>query len=82
MTAQGFAFDGHSTPASYFFYMITGLHAAHLVVGVLALALCLATLRFLKRVEYRQVAVDATAWYWHTMGLAWLILFAVLALGQ
>jgi cytochrome c oxidase subunit 3 len=46
------------------------------------LALCLATLRFLKRVEYRQVAVDATAWYWHTMGLAWLILFAVLALGQ
>ena len=82
LTAQGFAFDGHSTPASYFFYMITGLHAAHLVVGVLALALCLATLRFLKRVEYRQVAVDATAWYWHTMGLAWLILFAVLALGQ
>jgi cytochrome c oxidase subunit 3 len=82
LTAQGFAFNHASTPASYFFYMITGLHAAHLVVGVLALALCLALLSFLKRVEYRQVAVDATAWYWHTMGLAWLILFAVLALGQ
>jgi cytochrome c oxidase subunit 3 len=62
--------------------MITGLHAAHLVAGVLALILCLAALNLLKRVEYRQVAVDATTWYWHAMGLAWLILFAVLALGQ
>ena len=82
LTAQGFAFDRASTPASYFFYMITGLHAAHLVAGVLALILCLAALNLLKRVEYRQVAVDATTWYWHAMGLAWLILFAVLALGQ
>ena len=28
LTAQGFAFDRFSTPASYFFYVITGLHAA------------------------------------------------------
>jgi cytochrome c oxidase subunit 3 len=82
LTAQGFAFDQHSTPASYFFYMMTGLHAAHLILGVLALMACLGALSFLRRVEYRQVAVDATAWYWHTMGLAWLILFGVLALGQ
>ena len=30
LSAQGFAFDHWSTPASYFFYVITGLHAAHL----------------------------------------------------
>jgi cytochrome c oxidase subunit 3 len=36
----------------------------------------------LKRVELRQIAVDATAWYWHTMGLAWVILLAVLTIGQ
>jgi cytochrome c oxidase subunit III len=30
----------------------------------------------------RQVAVDATAWYWHAMGLAWMVLFAVLVMGQ
>ena len=82
LTAQGFAFDRWSTPASYFFYVITGLHAAHLVVGVFALALCLCTLGWLKRVESRQIAVDVTAWYWHAMGLAWLLLFAVLTLGQ
>ncbi|MGP8253769.1 MAG: heme-copper oxidase subunit III [Terracidiphilus sp.] len=82
LTAQGFAFDSRSTPASYFFYVVTGLHGAHLVAGVLALVFCLFALHKLRRVEVRQIVVDATAWFWHTMGLAWLVLFAVLALGQ
>ena len=82
LTAQGFAFDRWSTPASYFFYVITGLHAAHLVAGIAALIFCLSVLGRLKRVEYRQIAVDSTAWYWHTMSLAWLLLIAVLAAGQ
>ncbi len=83
LTAQGFSFDRwHTTPASYFFYLVTGLHAAHLVLGVLALAGCLTALRWLKRVESRQIAVDVTAWYWHTLGAAWIVLLAVLAIGQ
>jgi cytochrome c oxidase subunit 3 len=82
LSAQGFAFDRYSTPASYFFYVITGLHAAHLVFGIAALALCLSVLGWFKRVEFRQIAVDVTAWYWHTMGLAWLLLLAVLTMGQ
>jgi cytochrome c oxidase subunit III len=79
---QGFSFDHWSTPASYFFYLVTGLHAGHLVLGVAALIFCLVALQTLRRVEIRQIAVDATAWYWHAMGLAWVVLFAVLLLGQ
>jgi cytochrome c oxidase subunit 3 len=82
LTAEGFVFDGWATPASNFFYIITGLHALHLLVGVFALVFWLIALSHLKRVESRQIAVDATAWFWHTMGLAWLILFAVLVFGQ
>jgi cytochrome c oxidase subunit 3 len=82
LTAQGFAFDRWATPASYFFYVITGLHAAHLLLGVLALFFCLFALGLLKRVDYRQIAVDSTAWFWHTMSLAWLVLFSVLLFGQ
>ncbi|MDE3150481.1 MAG: cytochrome c oxidase subunit 3 [Acidobacteriota bacterium] len=82
LAAQGFAFDRWATPASYFFYVITGLHAAHLIFGVLALLLCLTALGWLKRVDHRQIAVDATAWFWHTMSVAWLVLFAVLIYGQ
>jgi cytochrome c oxidase subunit III len=82
LTAQGFAFDRWSTPASYFFYVITGLHAAHLLLGVLALVVCLCGLGWFRRVDYRQIAVDSTAWFWHTMGFAWVLLFGVLILGQ
>jgi cytochrome c oxidase subunit 3 len=82
LTQQGFAFDRWATPASYFFYLITGLHAAHLALGIVALILCLTALGLFKRVESRQIAVDATAWFWHSMGLAWLVLFAVLVFGQ
>jgi len=82
LTAQGFGFNHWSTPASYFFYLITGLHAIHLLVGVLALVFCLTSLGLLKSVQFRQIAVDSTAWYWHAMGAAWVILLAVLVFGQ
>lgn len=82
LTAQGFSFDRWSTPASYFFYLVTGVHAAHMILGILGLVFCLVALGALKRVELRQIAVDATAWYWHTLGAAWLLLLMVLALGQ
>jgi cytochrome c oxidase subunit 3 len=81
LTGQGFAFDKWATPAIYFFYIITGVHAAHLIFGILALAASLVGLGFLRKVEYRQIAVDSLAWYWHAMGLAWLCLFALLAMG-
>jgi len=83
LTARGFAFDRfHVTPASYFFYVITGLHAGHLFLGVLALLFCLVGLGWLKKVEFRQIAVDSTGWFWHFMTAAWLVLLGVLALGQ
>ena len=82
LTAQGFTFGHRATPASYFFYVLTGLHAAHLAVGMVALLVCLCALGWLKRVEDRQIAVDITAWYWHLMGLTWLFLLTALAASQ
>jgi len=76
---QGFVFGHDATPASNFFFLITGFHALHLLVGVLALLACLAGLHFLKRVEFRQITVDSLTWFWHTMGLAWVFLFALIA---
>jgi cytochrome c oxidase subunit 3 len=81
LTHQGYAFDGRATPAIYFFYIITGLHALHLLIGVAALVLCLCALHLLRKVEYRQIAVDGVSWYWHAMGLAWILLFALLGSG-
>ena len=81
LSDQGFAFLGHNaTPASYFFYLITGFHALHLLMGVTAIAIGLVALGLLRKVELRQVAVDSLAWFWHAMGLAWIFLFALLAI--
>jgi cytochrome c oxidase subunit 3 len=82
LAARGFASDAFQSPASYFFYAITGFHAAHILLGVAALVFCLSALGWLKRVDFRQIAVDATAWYWHVMGAVWLLLLAVLTWGQ
>ena len=71
-----------SNPSSHFFYLITGTHGLHLVIGVLALASAMLALIFLRRVELRQVVVDCTAWYWHTMGVFWIFLFGMLVFCQ
>jgi cytochrome c oxidase subunit 3 len=78
---EGFRFMS-TDPSSHFFYLITGIHGLHLVFGIFALAGALIGLFTLKKIEYRQVAVDCTAWYWHTMGLFWVFLFVLLEFFQ
>jgi cytochrome c oxidase subunit 3 len=60
-------------PYSGFFYLFTGLHAAHLLGGLGGLWLISS-----KRRRRREV-VDAAAFYWHFLGLLWVALFFVLA---
>jgi len=78
--AQGLFYSAN--PNSNFFYLITGTHALHLVLGLMAIGFALAALYMLKRIEYRQIAVDCTAWYWHAMGVFWIFLFGLLAFFQ
>jgi cytochrome c oxidase subunit 3 len=77
----GFRFDSPD-PSSHFFYLITGTHAIHLVLGILGLVGAMVGLFTLRRIELRQIVVDCTAWYWHTMGIFWIFLFALLVLFQ
>jgi cytochrome c oxidase subunit 3 len=59
-------------PHSSFFYLFTGLHAAHLVGGLVALSVVV-----LAKSKKREL-VDVVTYYWHFLGLLWLALFAVL----
>src|SRR5579862_4059819 len=59
-------------PHSTFFYLFTGLHAAHLVGGLVALFIVV-----LGRSKRREL-VDVVAFYWHFLGLLWIALYAVL----
>jgi cytochrome c oxidase subunit 3 len=60
-------------PYSSFFYIFTGLHAAHLLGGLLALAIVV----FVR--DPRREIVDAAAYYWHFLLLLWIVLFVVLS---
>jgi len=81
LVREGFRFTSPD-PSSHFFYLITGIHGLHLVLGIIALIAALAGLFTLKKIEFRQVAVDSVAWYWHTMGLFWVFLFVLLVFFQ
>ncbi len=80
LAAQGVFFA--SNPSSHFFYLITGTHGVHLLLGLVGLTVAAAGLFLLRRVEMRQIVVDCMAWYWHSMGIFWMFLFALLVLCQ
>ena len=71
-----------SNPNSHFFYLVTGAHTFHLMLGVAALLIALIGLQSSRRMEVRQVIVDIAGWYWHVMGVLWLFLFGLLLLAQ
>ena len=60
-------------PYSSFFYLFTGLHAAHLAGGLAGLGVVM----FGKR--RRRELVDVAAYYWHFLGLLWIALFFVVS---
>ena len=61
-----------------FFYLLTVAHALHVVGGVAALFYVAARTRMARPWATRLAAVDATAIYWHFMGVLWVYLFILL----
>jgi cytochrome c oxidase subunit 3 len=59
-------------PHSSFFYIFTGLHAAHLIGGLVVLFVLV-----LGKSKRRELVDVATA-YWHFLGVLWLVLYWVL----
>ena len=68
----------NSNTRSSFFYMLTGAHATHLAGGLLVLLWAALATFIRKRFETRQMVVEVTAWYWHFMGVLWILIFALL----
>ncbi len=69
-----FGFSGNIYGANFF--MATGFHGFHVVVGTIFLAICM--LRAMKGhfTADSHVGFEAAAWYWHFVDVVWLFLFA------
>ena len=64
--------------SSSFFFILTGVHAVHLMGGILALLYAGLTYWLARPPETRRIVIDVTAWYWHFMGILWVYVFALL----
>ncbi len=71
-----------SNPYAGFFYILTAVHAVHVLGGITALGSVLLRSWYptmnpaaiAKRITLAQVV----GWYWHFMGILWVVLFVLL----
>jgi len=61
-----------------FFFVLTGVHAVHLLGGILALLYAGITNWLHKPPETRRMVIDVVSWYWHFMGVLWVYIFGLL----
>ncbi|MEM9852746.1 MAG: cytochrome c oxidase subunit 3, partial [Pseudomonadota bacterium] len=71
-----FDFAGNIYGANFF--MATGFHGFHVVVGTLFLAVCLARVLKGHFTQDKHIGFEAAAWYWHFVDVIWLFLFAAI----
>ncbi|KCZ49133.1 MULTISPECIES: cytochrome c oxidase subunit 3 [unclassified Hyphomonas] len=69
-----FSFDG--TLYGSAFFMATGFHGAHVVIGTLFLIVCLLRLLTGGMSAQKHLGFEFAAWYWHFVDVVWLFLFA------
>ena len=71
-----FTMDGNIYGAT--FYMATGFHGFHVIVGTIFLAVCLfRSMKGHSNPEHH-FGFEAAAWYWHFVDVVWLFLFAAI----
>jgi cytochrome c oxidase subunit III len=70
-----FPFKGLNYGASFF--MATGFHGFHVLVGTIFLIVCLARAYKGHFTPRQHFGFEAAAWYWHFVDVVWLFLFCV-----
>ncbi len=63
------------TPYSSAFYMATGFHGFHVLVGTIFLIVCLVRAYKGHFTPRQHFGFEAAAWYWHFVDVVWLFLF-------
>ncbi len=69
---------GHTNSEMFysFYYVLTGVHLIHVLIGLIALGVIVRELRNPSR--RRTSVVEASAVYWHMVDLLWVIIFGLL----
>ena len=70
----GFSYSGSLYGSAFF--MATGFHGAHVVIGTIFLLVCLLRLMAGNMTSDKHLGFEFAAWYWHFVDVVWLFLFA------
>ena len=68
-----FTFSGGIYPSTFF--MATGFHGFHVIIGTTFLAVCLWRSQRGDFTPTHHFGLEAAAWYWHFVDVVWLFLF-------
>ena len=71
-----FGFAGNIYGAN--FYMATGFHGFHVLIGSIFLVVCWLRARAGHFTPTQHIGFEAAAWYWHFVDVVWLFLFAAI----
>ncbi len=71
---EGWEFGGDKFYSNFF--MATGFHGAHVIIGTIFLTVCLVRAMRGDFTPEQHIGFEAAAWYWHFVDVVWLFLFA------
>jgi cytochrome c oxidase subunit III len=71
-----FAFAGHVYGSTFF--MATGFHGFHVLVGTIFLTVCLLRAQAGQFTPTQHLGFEFSAWYWHFVDVVWLFLFCAI----
>ena len=74
--AAPFEFGGNTYSSA--FYMATGFHGFHVLVGTIFLIVCLVRTYKGHFTPRQHFGFEAAAWYWHFVDVVWLFLFIII----
>jgi heme/copper-type cytochrome/quinol oxidase subunit 3 len=57
------------------FFVTTGFHGLHVIIGTLFLIVCCIRAYYKHFTNSRHIGFEAAAWYWHFVDVVWLFLF-------
>jgi cytochrome c oxidase subunit 3 len=64
----------------YLYFLMTGVHAVHVTIGVVMLAIFAVRARITTRLERLSTSVDLLGLYWHFVDIVWVFLFPLIYL--
>lgn len=71
----GFKAEGYQSFYTSLFYMCTGFHGLHVIIGTIFLLICLIRNLRGSLTKENHLSLQFASWYWHFVDVVWIFLF-------